>query len=70
MRAILGICSVFALSLFVSACGSGDDNPNDVPRMVPPTGSDDGAASTAPAKIIKGTGPTIEAIGVAPMAAA
>ena len=67
MRSTFGICSVFALSLFVSACG-GDDNPSDVPRTVPPTGSDGGAAATAPAKIIKGTGPTIEALAVAPAA--
>jgi hypothetical protein len=63
MRTTFGICSVFALALFLSACGGGD-NPNDVPRTVPPAGSDGGAAAATPAKIIKGTGPTIEAIAI------
>lgn len=64
MRTLFCICSVFALSLFVNACGGGDDNPNDVPRTIPPTTTGDGAAATTP-KIVKGTGPTIEASAAA-----
>jgi hypothetical protein len=58
MRSILSIGSVIALTMFVAAC-SDDDRPNDIPRTVPPV-SGDGAAATAP--VVKGVGPTIEAL--------
>lgn len=59
MRAMLIVFSVAAL-LAMGACSGGDDNPNNVPRTVPPAGTE-GAAAVAP-KIVKGTGPKIEVL--------
>jgi hypothetical protein len=56
MRALFAIGSIIALSL-LTACGD-DDRPNDIPRTVPPVS--DGAAVSAP--VVKGVGPTIEAV--------
>ncbi len=58
MRTMLNLFSGAAL-LMIAACSGGDDNPNNVPRTVPPT------AGTGPAAapiVVKGTGPTIEAL--------
>lgn len=64
MRAMLIVFSVAAL-LAMGACSGGDDNPNNVPRTVPPAGTE-GAAAAVP-KVVEGTGPKIEALAAPSM---
>ena len=56
MRTILNLFLGVAL-LAIAACTGGDDNPNNVPRTVPPTA---GTGSVAAPLVVKGTGPKIE----------
>ena len=58
MRAILGLLAAVAL-LTAAACEKGYDNPNDVPRTVPPA-EDDRSAATRPGEL-SNTARTIDA---------